>query len=89
MGVDMFVLVNKKTGAILKAKVKDTSNGDFCNEISYTLNEDKGMPFLALTKEQAKKVLKEDSHWYNSTEIHPCHGSICPSDYEVKELIFA
>ena len=84
----MFVLVNKKTGLILKAKVRDTSDGDFCNDVSYTLNEEKGMPFLALTEEQAKKVLRENSQWYNSTAEYPCHGSLNMKNYEAKELIY-
>lgn len=84
----MFVLVNKKTGVILRAEARDASRNDFCNNMSFTLNEKTGMPFLALTKEQAEKVLKNDSCWFFSSEAHPCHGSIKVNEYEVKELAY-
>lgn len=84
----MFVLVNKKTGVILRAEARDTSRNDECNNMSFTLNEKVGMPFLALTKDQAEKVLNKDSRWYNSSEAHPCHGSIKADEYEIKELAY-
>lgn len=84
----MFVLVNKKTSVILRAEARDTSRNDECNNMSFTLNEKVGMPFLALTKDQAEKVLNNDSRWYNSSEAHPCHGGIKVDEYEIKELAY-
>lgn len=84
----MFILVNKKTGVILRAQARDTSQNDSCNNMSFTLNEKTGMPFLALTKEQAEKVLSKDSCWFNSSETYPCHGSIKVDEYEIKELAY-
>lgn len=83
----MYIFINKKNGNILGVKIKDTSNKEYCNEASYTLTEDSELVFVAKSKEQAEKILKEDSKWYASSAKHPCHGNINPQDYEIKELI--
>lgn len=84
-----YILKSKKTGAILKCEVKDTSGGEYCGNVSYTLNEKKGMMFIANSENQAKEVLRRDSEWYNSSAEHPCHGSISINDIEIVKLVYA
>lgn len=85
----LYVLKNKKTGMILRCEVKDTSGGEYCGNVSYTLNEKKGMIFIATSEIQAREVLRRDSEWYNSSSEHPCHGSTNINDIEIKKLIYS
>lgn len=46
----MFVLVNKKTGVVLRAEARDTSRNDECNNMSFTLNEKNRYAFSRVDK---------------------------------------
>lgn len=85
----LYVLINKKNGVIMRMEARDTSDGEYSGNVSYTLNESKGAFFVAESEAQAKKVIRQDSHWYNSSSEHPCHGNVKVSELEVKELVYS
>lgn len=38
----LYVLINKKNGVIMRMEARDTSDGEYSGNVSYTLNESKG-----------------------------------------------